>query len=43
LLFMQMVGSTFAGITFVFRKRVRHFFERFGRRSSKKDTELANR
>jgi hypothetical protein len=33
LFLMQMVGSTFAGIAFILRKRVRDFFRRFSRHS----------
>jgi hypothetical protein len=45
LLFMQMVGTTFAGITLLLRKRVRQFFGRFRRNSKKEeeDTEVGNR
>jgi hypothetical protein len=45
LLFMQMVGSTFAGITFLLRKRVRQFFGRLSRNSQKEkeDVEVVNR
>jgi hypothetical protein len=42
LLFIQMVGSTFAGITFLLRKRVREFFGRLGRPSAKEEIEQAN-
>jgi hypothetical protein len=33
LLLIQMVSSTFVGITFLLRKRVREFFRRFSKHS----------
>jgi hypothetical protein len=33
LLLIQVVSSTFVGITFLLRKRVREFFRRFGKHS----------
>jgi hypothetical protein len=42
-LLLQIIGSTFAGITFLLRKRVRQFFERFGRSSTKEGDDFAHR
>jgi hypothetical protein len=44
LLFVQMLGSTLAGMMFLLRKRVRQLFQRFGgERPAKQDTEAGNR
>jgi hypothetical protein len=40
---LQIVGSTFAGVTFLLRKRVREFFARFGERPTKEESDLGRR
>jgi hypothetical protein len=40
LLFIQVIGSTFAGITFLLRKKIRELFGRFTRQSAKADSDF---
>ena len=43
LLLFQVIGSTFVGLTFFLRRRLRQFFEIFARRSSKAGVDIAER
>jgi len=43
LFLFQVAGSTFAGTLFLLRKRIRNFFERFGRRSLDVGSDLEQR
>jgi hypothetical protein len=43
LLLFQIIGSTFAGISFLLRKRIREFFLRFGGKPTKGDDDHVNR
>jgi hypothetical protein len=43
LLLFQIVGSTFAGMTFLLRKNIRRFFASFGRHSQKEGNDVAGR
>jgi hypothetical protein len=42
LLLFQIVGSTFAGMTFLLRKNIRRFIGRFGRHSQKEGSDVAD-
>lgn len=43
LFLLQVIGSTFVGLTFLLRKRLRQFLELFGRRSSKAGADIGER
>ena len=43
LFLFQVIGSTFVGMTFLLRKRIRQFFDLFGRRSSKPGINVVER
>lgn len=43
LLLLQIVGSTFAGMTFLLRKNIRRLFERFSKRPHKEEIDIAHR
>ena len=43
LFLFQVIGSTFVGMTFLLRRRIRQFFDLFGRRSSKVGMDIAER
>jgi hypothetical protein len=43
LLLIQIIGSTFAGMTFLLRKHIRQFFARFGKNPEEADREVGQR
>jgi hypothetical protein len=43
LLLLQIVGSTFAGMTFLLRKNIRRLFERFSKHPRKEEIDIAHR
>ena len=43
LLFIQIICSTFVGMTFLIRKRIRQFFGRFGRNRNKTAEDVESR
>ncbi len=43
LLVLQILGTTFAGMMFVLRKKIRNLFEFFGKWSTRAGNDIANR